>query len=388
MGRYPTYGPNHPLYIQIKEYHLIQLIMKGYFLSEIANEFKVSIKTISRRIYDLWHGKGINNISDARRKYGGFELYKNRMDNKIKNSHHMNRIMQYYPIFLKKYQYNKFLENELSADEIDQIVLPMLIYVGHRAAEIGLKVGLLDSKWMAKRFQEILNMNFLEARDEYFFKQRLVYLLKKGLNSTQIVSYFNKVVKKPFRQTRIGIYNAMRRIWKIQYDEFTERAKIEGKWNKIMSPFDYNRFQFRHFYRYLKRIYHLYPKINGELAELIIESELSTKEIDKEFLIYLIQLNYSLEEIAKKYNSNYDIFRKWLKVVLGMNYNSAKDEYFWKPRILSLAKKYDPIHIAAKIAEGFNIPEPTVRGAIKRIWKCELEKLGSIRALLEYLKEN
>ena len=188
--------------------------------------------------------------------------------------------------------------------------------------------------------------------------------------------------------TRIGIYNAMRRIWKREYDEFTERAKIEGKWNKKMSPFDYNRFQFRHFYRYLKRIYHLYPKINGELAELLLESELSTKEIDKEFLIYLIQLGYNLEEIAKKYNSNYDVFRRWLKAVVGMNYNNAKDEYFWKPRILSLIKKYDPIHIVARIGEGFNIPDPTVRGAIKRIWKCELENLGSIRALLEYLKEN
>ena len=387
-GLHPSYGPDHPLYLNIKEKPLIQLIMRGYFLSEIANEFNVSIKTISRRIYDLWHIKGIENISDARRYYGGFKLYKNRMDNKIKNSHHMNRIIQYYPTFLKKYQYNKFLKDELSADEIDEIVLPLLIYVGHSAAEIGLKVGLQDSKLMAKRFQEILNMSFSEARDQYFFKPRLVYLLRKGIKSTQIVDHFNQKVKKPFRMTRVGIYNAMRRIWKREYDEFTERAMNEGKWNKEMSPFDYNRLQFAHFYRYLIRLYHLYPKMNGELAELLTESELSTKEVDKEFLIFLIQFGYTLEEIAKKYNSNYDVFRRWLKKVLGMNYNNAKEEYFWKPRILSIIKTYDPIPTVARIAKILNTPDPTVRGAIKRIWKYELEKLGSIRALLEYLREN
>ena len=180
----------------------------------------------------------------------------------------------------------------------------------------------------------------------------------------------------------------MRRIWKREYDEFTERAMNEGKWNKEMSPFDYNRLQFAHLYRYLIRLYHLYPKMNGELAELLTESELSTKEVDKEFLIFLIQFGYTLEEIAKKYNSNYDVFRRWLKKVLGMNYNNAKEEYFWKPRILSIIKTYDPIPTVARIAKILNTPDPTVRGAIKRIWKYELEKLGSIRALLEYLREN
>ena len=86
----------------------------------------------------------------------------------------MKRIIQYYPIFLKKYQYNKFLKDELTADEIDNIFLPMLIYDGYSAAEIGLKVGLQDSKWMARRFQEVLNMSFSDARDEYFFKPRLL----------------------------------------------------------------------------------------------------------------------------------------------------------------------------------------------------------------------
>jgi len=109
-------------------------------------------------------------------------------------------------------------------------------------------------------------------------------------------------------------------------------------------------------------------------------------------LVYIGQTIRDLKSRFKdhlKYPSN-----KFLKKAfdrynykLKMNYNNAKDEYFWKPRILSLIKKYDLIHIVARIAEGFNIPDPTVRGAIKRIWKCELEKLGGIRALLEYLKE-
>jgi hypothetical protein len=124
------------------------------------------------------------------------------------------------------------------------------------------------------------------------------------------------------------------------------------------------------------------------LAKLLWCSELNTKVVDKEFLMFLIQFGYSLEEIAKKDLSNYDVFRRWLKKILGMNYNNAKDEFFWKPKILSLIKKHYPIPTVAKIAEIFKTPYPTLQGAIKRIWKNELEKLGSIRALLEYLREN
>ena len=68
-------------------------------------------------------------------------------------------------------------------------------------------------------------------------------------------------------------------------------------------------------------------------------------------MIFLIQLGYNLEEMAEKYNSAYNTFRKWLKKVLGMNYNNAKDEYFWKAKILSIIKTYNSIPNIAKIAE-------------------------------------
>ena len=55
--------------------------------------------------------------------------------------------------------------------------------------------------------------------------------------------------------------------------------------------------------------------------------------------------------MAEKYNSAYNTFRKWLKKVLGMNYNNAKDEYFWKAKILSIIKTYNSIPNIAKIAE-------------------------------------
>ncbi|GAH59044.1 unnamed protein product, partial [marine sediment metagenome] len=291
------------------------------------------------------------------------------------NAHHMKRILVYYPK-IDRILLRELLNEGLTADEIDDVFLTKLIYKGYAASEIGKKVGLTDSKWMAKRFQHVLDMNFQEARDEYFFRPRIVYLLKNGVKSPQLTDFFNKDykdLKAPIKKfCRKGIYNAMRRIWQRKYDEFNYRAMVEGKWNMVTSPFDHNRLQFTHFYHYLIRIYHLYPKINEELAELLTESELSTKEIDIAFLVFLIQFGYSLEEITEKYNSTYDSLRKWIKKVLGMNYNMAKDEYFWKPRILTLIKKYDPIPAVTKIAEIFNTPDPTLRGAIKRIWKYEL----------------
>lgn len=75
-GRYPSYGLTHPLYLQIKEKPLIELIKKGYFRNEIGHEFNVSGATISRRVYDLWYKKkGIKNLADAREFFGGTELY-------------------------------------------------------------------------------------------------------------------------------------------------------------------------------------------------------------------------------------------------------------------------------------------------------------------------
>lgn len=390
--KYPTYGPEHPLYIRIEENILIELIKKGFFLTEIAKEFNVSANTISRRICDLWHEDGIRNLGDAREYFGGAELYNIRKNNKIKNAHHMQRILTNYQTFLDKDEFQDFLDNDLTADEIDEIVLPLLLNIGFSSSIIGEMVGLPESHAIASRYRDVLDMNYLEARDHYYFKPRIVTMLKDGLSTKDLYSFFNQNYnhhKAPkVKSGRVGISNAIRRIWNKEYDEFKCRAMDEGKWNKSTSPFDYNRLQFTHFYHYLIRIYHLYPKMNVELADLITESELSTKEVDKEFLIFLVQIGKGLGEIAEKYNSTYDVFRKWFKRVLGMNYNNAKDEYFWKPKLLPLIKKHDPINAMTNIAKKLNIPDTTIRQVIKRIWKDEFEQFGSLRTLLNYLKNS
>ena len=71
-----------------------------------------------------------------------------------------------------------------------------------------------------------------------------------------------------------------------------------------------------------------------------------------------------------------------------MNYNNAKDEYFWKPKLLPLIKKHDPINAITNIAKKLNIPDTTIRQVIKRIWKDEFEQFGSLRTLLNYLKNS
>ncbi len=388
-GTFPSYGPDHPLYLQIKEEPLIELIRKGFFRSEIANEFTVSGTTISRRIYDSWHKEGIKNLEDARKYFGGSELYDLRKNKKIQNAHHMKRILIYYTK-IDRILLRGLLNEGLTADEIDDVFLTKLIHKGYVASEIGKKVGLIDSKWMAKRFQHVLDMNFQEARDEYFFRPRIVYLLKNGVKSPQLTDFFNKDykdLKVPIKKfCRKGIYNAMRRIWQRIYDEFEQRSREEGRWDPCRSPLEKNRLQFTHFYRYLIRIFSLYPKINKELAELLIDSDLSTKEIDQEFLLYLVQTGNSLEEMVNKYKSAYDPFRKWFKKVIGMNYNKAKDQFFWKHKILHLIKKYDPPHAINKIAIKLKASEHTIRTVVRRIWNKELKKMGGIKSLLEYLK--
>jgi hypothetical protein len=132
----------------------------------------------------------------------------------------------------------------------------------------------------------------------------------------------------------------------------------------------------------------LYPKINIELAELLTESKFSTKEIDREFLIFLIEFGYNLEEMAKKYNLTYDVFRKWLKKVLGMNFTDAKAEYYWKPRIISEIRMHDQTPAVLNIANLLGMSVSAIIKAIKRIWKYEFEILGKIKAVLEHVKKN
>ena len=388
-GRYPSYGPTHPLYLQIEEKPLIELIKKGYFRNEIAHEFNVSGDTISKRVYDLWHKKGIKNLQDAREFFGSKELYKFRKNMRIKNAHHMKRILKKYHIFLGRKTVKKYLEDDLTAEEIDEIVLPELVYRGYSSLKIGEMIGLPDSHAIATRFQEILEMKYIEAKDFYYFRKRIIPLIREGYYMKKIIYHFNRDFKNQnapiIKSGKKAIYSAFRRIWKSEYRQFKKISLEIARWNT--DPKARNRAQFTHFFNYLRRLYVFYPNINMELLKLLEDSNLTVKEIDASFLKYMIGKNSSLEEIASKLDYSYKKTRRWIKYILKISYRVARDKYYWKSKILKLIKQLKINHLIKNIASKLKESPHTIRGAITRLWDKEYEKLGGLHPLFRYLKK-
>ena len=93
------------------------------------------------------------------------------------------------------------------------------------------------------------------------------------------------------------------------------------------------------------RIFRIYPRIvesclefdNNYLVELL-DSGLGIEEIDKEFLIKLIGLGYKKNDLINLYGFSHDWMTRWIQDNLYMDLYRARDEYWWKPRIIYLFK--------------------------------------------------
>jgi len=320
---------------EVDEDLLKKLLKKDLSKKEIADRIGVSPRKLYDIIKELWN----LNFQEAK------------------------KIFTFYPKIDSKLLNELFIE-QISVEEIDEEFLKALINRGNEPKDLIKLYGLKSRQSLDYKLKVTLGTFFTEAKNTYYTKPRIIDQIRHGL-----------IAKKMRVEglTEAQIYYAIKRIWKKEYYYYTKRGR-----------------SFRAFFNYLIRIYKIYPDLEDEKYQEVIEEMLfdgsNPDEIDSEILKILIGNGYEIKDLEKKYDRKYDSLKSWIRQILGFNYTQAKNEYFWKPKIIKGIKTF-AFPFLEKIAGSLGISERNLKEIIKRIWKKELVEKGGMGELFKYLKD-
>jgi AraC-like DNA-binding protein len=267
-------GEEHPNYTEIDIDALIDLIRKGYTISEIASELKVGNTVIFNRINEM----GFNSIHDAREAFGSQNIYQ------LKRSARMSKAAKEREIKeetkdlmsnLKKGSGNpnyKIIEREKLVNSIKKNRRINLEDIG-RELEISKNTAMV-------KVRELLHMSFQEAKKVFYFKPILKHLIKNG----KTVKDINKIMGYK-NQGRIN--EKIRELWDLSF-------------------------------RQARRLFRVYPRIDKTLLESLMVEEYSTKDIDRVFMTNLV-LSFTMSDITKLLEINEDTLYRRIKDILGFD---------------------------------------------------------------------
>lgn len=136
-------------------------------------------------------------------------------------------------------------------------------------------------------------------------------------------------------------------------------------------------------YKEAKRLLKIYPKINNLILIELIDDGLGIKEIDAEFLKYLIKEGLELREITVKYEKSRIPMSILIKKILKVrDFDEALNLYFWKPNLIDkLSLGLSATEIASELSKNVR----TVRLKLKSLWKKDFEKLQNFSTLMRFL---
>lgn len=160
-------------------------------------------------------------------------------------------------------------------------------------------------------------------------------------------------------------------------------------YKKLQDFWDINYPQARRVFRIYPKILKIIPELDNNFLEDLINDGLSYEEIDIEFLKKLISLDYcySRVQLANMYEKSDRAMGDYIFNTLKMNYLKARDEFWWKPRIISLIKEgYTLTQLRPVGLSRFG--KHITHEVIVRIWNKEYkEHEESIIKLFNYLKQ-
>jgi len=267
-------GEEHPNYSEIDINALIELIQRGYTISEIASELKVGNTVIFNRINEM----GFNNIHEAREVFGSKKLFQLKRTERMRKAAKKREIK---PETRELWSQQRKGSGNPNYKIIEREKLINIIKRNRRIKleDIGRELDISKNTAMVK-VRELLNMSFQEAKNEYYFKPTMIHLIKKGKN----VKYISKILGYS-NQGRIN--EKIRDLWSLSFRE-------------------------------ARRLFRIYPKINNHLLESLIAEECSAEDIDKIFMTNLV-LNYTINKITKLLEINKDTIYRRIKDILGFD---------------------------------------------------------------------
>ena len=340
--------------IMVDKISLKNIISQGLTLSEIANEFKTSTKTIRLRIKEFWNC----NTYEVRKRFGCSNKYLIRQKQFIKDGLRMMRIEKNYLSFDKDF-ISKLVEDDLSPIDIEREFFKKLLYDGYDLMMIGDITKTSSSNY----FKELFGDNFDNLRDEYFYKTRIIELILQSKSLNEIYEYFKERFGTKIGMGWRAILAAIKRIWSSWFYQLGHITTL------IL---------------FLERIYRIFPKINNPLLTSLLNSNCSPHKIDKQFLIYLLHQNFSKEQIANSFNLSITQIGRRFQSICSMNYREAKREYYYKPHIIDLVENGFILTTMVNFLP-FITSYQYLQKLIELIWKDEVLLKSSSESIFNYI---
>ncbi len=337
----------------IQEGELKNLIGRGLFISEIAMEFRVPDQIIYSKIQEFWAKFGIYSIDDARNHFGGIKIYNSRVRHFVlRTKSEIDTIEHKYLVRFEKLIKEGFSTSEIKMEmEIDHATLyAMLKSIGFNTF-----TGARD----AFGVNDIYNERMSEKR---------IKNARKGKTHSQWIEVDESLFIKLIHQ-------------QLHYTDMASRLKIGERtlYEKSYEVFGISLPE-------ANRIYWLYPEVEKillnkkEIDESLLQdwvnAGLSVKEIDQEMLKLLIGLGYDKKEIETLFEWDHFHVTRWIPETLNMDFYRARDEYWWKPRIIWLfSQGYSARQM--RVVSKELIGRYVTHDVIVRIWAEEYAKYGS-----------
>ncbi len=309
-------GKSAITYSHINRGQLKALIKRGLFVSEIARELMVPDLIVITKIQEFWASQNIFSLDQARKAFGGYDIYKSRM----------KHISTGVPSSIS-----------FSEDQLKKLVY--LIKKGYSTSQMKFEMN-IDSSDLYSMLQVLGFSTFTSVRDHYgstelFYKkcrETLINNVRRGKSH----SYYIEVDEGLFISLIEQNYD---------YKILAQKLKIAERtvYEKSYELLDMSLPE-------AERIYRIYPKIEKKLLNArnprkrlktpffqdLITNGLTVEEIDKEFLKILIALGYSKKELEGIYGWDHSRMTRWVANILKMDFYRAVEEFWWKPRIIWL----------------------------------------------------
>ncbi|MFX0022662.1 MAG: GIY-YIG nuclease family protein [Candidatus Hermodarchaeota archaeon] len=280
-------GEEHPQFTPIDFVDLKDLINLGYTIEEISDEFKVGHTVIENRVNDL----GFGNISEARKELEGLENWNKKRRDRMRISAIGKIISKETKDIWRKQRsgsnnprYIK-IEREYLIEAIKKI--GRTTKRNFTLIDAANFLGISKNTAMRK-FYQILDMSFPDAKEKFFFEPEIKDLIKNGKNI--------KEISKVLGFGKNWVNKKIRSLWNISFKEAS-------------------------------RLFRIYPKYDKELFESLNSEGFSFRDIEKNFIVKMI-LNHPISELTEILEIGHDKIYSILKNVTGFQKLTNARKFF------------------------------------------------------------
>ncbi len=352
-GGYPAItGEEHGSFIHIDQDSLKDLLKRGFSAEEIAREFEISIPTLISKVEYYWKHLGIENLRDSRAKFGGNKAFLDRFGIAAKSVVGVELDIPKLIDLIEQGLFLSELEEELGTSF--STITKHLQKIGFKnLTDARIRLGAMETfrrRWIQKKASATLRGS---DHQDYIqiIKEDIIKIIKLDRSPKEIADYFG--VSRPTILSRLNEY------WGVNFYE-------------------------------AKRLFKIYPKVDKILGENIISSisECAISDIDIIYLQSLIYAGFNMTQIALIYERGVKWMHEFMTEILDidftphMYFQSAKDLFYWKPRIINaIMADYKISDIVRELHVTTYFRE------LCRIWKKEYDEFNQNNDnLYKYLK--